>query len=113
MIRLEKIPQTGLGPMHDPVVWLCHAWGLPLPVLEFKFHPQRRWRFDYAWPEQMVCLEQEGGIWTGGRHTRGAGYLADIAKYNAATLAGWSVFRCVPSQVQSAAILDLLQQVLR
>ena len=30
--------------------------GLPAPVAEFRFHPVRRWRLDYAWPEGFVAL---------------------------------------------------------
>ena len=24
---------------------------------EFKFHPDRKWRFDFAWPEQKIAIE--------------------------------------------------------
>ena len=58
-------------------------------VPELAFHPTRKWRFDYAWPAKMVALEVEGGTYTGGRHTRGAGYANDIAKYNIATINCW------------------------
>lgn len=31
--------------------------GLPAgAVAEFRFHPKRCWRFDWAWPEHMVAL---------------------------------------------------------
>lgn len=60
---------------------------------EYKFHPARRWRFDFAAPDAMVGIELEGGTWGNGRHNRGDGYAADCAKYNAAGLAGWQVFR--------------------
>ena len=60
------------------------AAGLPEPVREFKFHPTRRWRFDFAWPDHKVAAEVEGGTWTGGRHTRGSGFEKDCHKYNAA-----------------------------
>lgn len=69
-----------------------------LPVPEYKFHPDRRWRFDWAWPDQriMIACEQEGGIWTRGRHTRGMGYLNDMDKYNEAAKLGWRIFRFTP-----------------
>ena len=35
--------------------------GLPAPEREFVFHPLRKWRFDFAWPEQFVAAEVEGG----------------------------------------------------
>ncbi len=83
---------------------LCKAHGLPEPVAEHRFHPTRRWRFDYAWPDHRVALEVEGGIWSGGRHTRGAGYLGDLEKYNAATLLGWRVLRTTPRSLMSEGI---------
>lgn len=63
------------------------------PVRQHRFHPDRRWRFDFAWPEALVAVECEGGIWTQGRHVRGRGFRNDCEKYNAATALGWSVFR--------------------
>lgn len=63
---------------------------------EFKFHSKRKWRFDAAWPEKMIAVEFEGGIWTNGRHTRGKGYENDCEKYNNALLLGWRVFRLTP-----------------
>lgn len=65
----------------------------PELLTEFKFHPKRRFRFDFADPASRVAIELEGGTWAGGRHTRGAGYAKDCEKYNLATLLGWRVFR--------------------
>jgi hypothetical protein len=62
-------------------------------VREHRFHPTRRWRFDFAWPLISVALEVEGAVWVGGRHTRGSGFLGDMTKYNTATLMGWRVLR--------------------
>lgn len=69
------------------------AIGLPEPVREFRFDPVRMWRIDFAWPALMLAVEIEGGIWNGGRHTRGAGFVADMEKYNALTMAGWKLLR--------------------
>lgn len=81
-------------------------------VKEFKFHPTRRWRFDYALPEHKIALEVEGGVWTGGRHTRPQGFLGDIEKYNTATLMGWRVFRTTPDDLVRSATLNLLRQAI-
>jgi len=89
-----------------PLVGLCRAAGLPVPVPEYRFHPARKWRADYAWPMHLIIVEIEGGAWTQGRHTRGAGYVGDMAKYNAATLLGYRVLRYTPQQL-GQAITDL------
>lgn len=86
---------------------------IPPPVREFRFAPPRRWRFDFAWPDVKVALEVEGGIWGGGRHTRGAGFIADCDKYNAAALAGWRVFRITERHVKDWAAGELMQAALR
>ena len=92
---------------------LLRSVGLPAPVREHRFHPVRRWRFDYAWPEQRVALEVEGGVRTGGRHTRGAGFVADIEKYNAAVVAGWRVVRVVPGKLCASATVGMLESLLK
>ena len=81
----------------------CAASKLPAPVAEYRFAPPRRWRFDWAWPQQRVALEQEGGVWVRGRHTRGKGYLNDLEKYNEAASRNWLVIRCTPQDIQNGA----------
>jgi len=101
-------------------VW--NQYGIPTPVREYMFHPIRQWRADLAWPEHKIILEIEGGVFSQGRHTRGKGFIEDIAKYNAAAALGYRVFRCVPQSITikdpdvrlwSDAIKDLLVEVFR
>lgn len=70
---------------------------LPVPEWEYKFEPSRDWRCDFAWPAHKLALEVEGGAWTNGRHTRGKGFLEDIAKYNRLAVLGWRLLRCTPA----------------
>ena len=74
--------------------------GLPTPEREYKFHPKRRWRLDFAWPSLMLAVEIEGGVWSGGRHTSGVGFTSDCEKYNEAVCLGWRVLRVTGSQVK-------------
>lgn len=78
-------------------------------VKEYKFHPVRKWRFDYAIPSALVALEVEGGVWTGGRHINPKGFLNDMEKYNSATLMGWSVYRTTPDDLYTGKTLKLLK----
>jgi uncharacterized protein YndB with AHSA1/START domain len=79
------------------------------PVAEHRFDPDRRWRFDYAWPDALVALEVEGGVFTGGRHTRGAGFLKDIEKYNRAAVLGWRVLRTTPKELCMGETIEMIK----
>jgi|TARA_R110000751_G_C13511822_1_gene451657 very-short-patch-repair endonuclease len=89
------------------VAQLCVLSGLPEPVAELRFAAPRRWRFDWAWPDEGLALEIDGGVWTRGRHTRGAGFLRDIEKLNTAAINGWSVLRTTPDKVQTQGLADI------
>lgn len=81
----------------------------PEAVPEFRFHPTRRWRFDFAWPEKKIALEYEGGSFVGGRHTRGAGYERDAEKYSVAAIMGWCVIRTTAAMWRDGRALKLLE----
>ena len=69
--------------------------GLPRPEVQYRIVPGRRWRWDLAWPTHRLAVEVQGGIYTGGRHVRGAGYEADAQKRNAAQLLCWRCICCL------------------
>ncbi len=87
-------------------------FGLPPAEMEVVFCPPRKWRFDYAWVEHKVALEVEGGVWTRGRHTRGAGFLADMSKYNSAAELGWLVIRCTPATLFAEATFNTIKRAI-
>ena len=91
----------------------CVQMGLPAPVAELQFEPLRRWRFDFSWPDAKIALEVEGGIWSGGRHTRGAGFVGDMAKYNHAARLGWRVLRVQPKELLTLATVQLVKEAAR
>jgi hypothetical protein len=100
------------GPNSARFLALLSIEGIPAPVAEYRFALDRRWRFDWAWPDQLIALEVEGGVWSGGRHTRGAGFAGDIEKYNRAALAGWRVLRCQPRTLCTRATVEMLRAVM-
>ena len=103
--------------------------GLPEPEREYRFAAMlvglgvgvrwrlaatnlKDWRFDFAWPEQMLAVEIEGGIWIKGRHTRGQGFTEDCRKYSEAALMGWRVLRVVGKWVRNGEALRLIERAL-
>ena len=100
--------------MTDPLfLALCKRAKLPAPTPEYRFAPPRRWRNDYAWPDHKLALEVEGGVFTRGRHSRGAGMVKDMEKYNELARLGWRLIRVTPSQLHDLATLALLTDCLR
>lgn len=91
---------------------LCEAAGLACPVPEYRFHPTRRWRWDWAWPEDKLAVEVNGGAWVGGRHTRGAGYARDLEKWSAGAALGWRIIHVTPRQFARGDALALVRAAL-
>jgi very-short-patch-repair endonuclease len=100
--------------LEDAFALQVKALRLPVPDREFVFHPTRRWRFDFAWPEFKVAAEIDGGQWSNGRHVRGYGFEGDAEKLNAAQELGWRVFRYTARQVLGGvASMDISNQLER
>ena len=78
---------------------------------EFEFHPKRKWRADFHLVGKKILVEVEGAIWSGGRHTRGKGYIGDMEKYNAATMMGFQVIRFSTDQVKSGLAIQQIEKM--
>ncbi|MBQ19137.1 MAG: hypothetical protein CMD31_00115 [Flavobacteriales bacterium] len=66
---------------------------IPEYVTELVFHPDRKFRFDWAIPSLKIAIEYEGVISKKSRHTTMKGYSTDCEKYNLALVSGWKVLR--------------------
>ncbi|ARG36211.1 DUF559 domain-containing protein [Acinetobacter baumannii] len=80
---------------------------------EYKFHPKRKWRADFLITGTKILIEVEGGIWSGGRHTRGKGYIGDMEKYNSAAMMGFTVLRFSTEQVKSGMALKQIELLIK
>lgn len=96
--------------MVDIFVEFCKKQLGEAPAKEYIFHPVRKWRFDYAFPEVKIALEVEGGVYTGGRHIRPKGFLGDVDKYNAAAVMGWRVLRVVPDRLRTFDTIKMIKE---
>ena len=79
-------------------------------VREYKFHPHRRWRFDFAFLGEKIAVEIQGGTYVRGKHSRGRAQRNDIEKHNAAVVLGWRVLYGDTDMVRSG---ELTQTVLK
>ncbi len=78
---------------------------------EYKFHQTRKWRADFLITGTKILIEVEGGIWSGGRHTRGKGYIGDMEKYNSAAMMGFTVLRFSTEQVKAGVAIKQIEQL--
>lgn len=101
-----------MSALEDILAFQVKAQKLPQPEREFRFHPERRWRADFAWPDRKIIAECEGAVWVNGRHTRGSGFTADCEKYNAAALLGYRLFRFHAQSIKSGDAVRTLREAL-
>ena len=93
--RLEKVRMSAA---EDDFAARCAVLALSLgehavPVREYRFHPERRWRLDFAWPSIKLGVEIQG-MGMGGRaggHQTDKGMQNDCEKHNALVQLGWRV----------------------
>lgn len=91
-------------------LWQLFAADAPQPVAEYRFNPKRRWRLDAAFVSHKIAIEIEGGVYSNGRHTRSTGFIRDIEKYNALTLAGWALLRYTPQDLSDRP-LQVIEEI--
>jgi very-short-patch-repair endonuclease len=87
--------------------------GISAPHPEFRFVPGRKFRADYAWPDERLLLEIDGGIYGGkGGHSSISGILRDMEKGNLASVHGYRVLRFTPDQLYEDRTLEMIRQCL-
>lgn len=94
MLKLSGIPEPR---------WLDHPDG------QVKFHPERRWKFDLAWPEINLAVELQGF----GTHSSVKGLMADTEKFCEAAVLGWTVLPVLYRQVKDGRAASWIESVYR
>ncbi|HWH83225.1 MAG TPA: hypothetical protein VNU71_13420 [Burkholderiaceae bacterium] len=81
---------------------------------QWKFHGTRAWRFDFAYPDPdyKLAIEVDGGTWSHGAHSRGAGIEKDCEKLAAAVILGWRVMRATTNQVKDGTAAFWIERAL-
>jgi len=86
--------------------------GLPEPIREYPAIKGRKFRFDFAWLEQRLLVEVNGGTFTRGGHSTGVGIRRDYEKANLAQLAGWRVLSFDGKAVKSGEAVEVVRRAL-
>ncbi len=137
--KAKKTKTLRKASLENIMAALIETAGLPHPQAEFRFHPKRMWRFDFAFIDYKVAVEVEGGAYAnpvycrscgarvtyvgtdgriipllmGGRHNFGAGYEKDVEKYNEAAIHGWLLVRMTAKLVRSKKGLEFIARALK
>jgi very-short-patch-repair endonuclease len=90
----------------------CVLIGLPTPARQVRFDAERRWKFDLAWPAQLVACEVDGATYADGRHNRGDGIHNDCEKFSTAAAQGWRVLRVDAKMVEDGSAVRLIERAL-
>jgi len=86
----------------------CTGW-----YEEFQFHPNRKFRFDFAYPPSKIAVEIDGGIHMDkGGHNTGTAILRDRRKDQEALLLGWRVYRVVPEMIKSGEAIETIKKLI-
>jgi len=105
------------------------ASGLPTPTRQFRFAAEhvgpgrgvrarlkeaglQDWKADFAWLDQRVLCEVQGGLYTKGRHVRPAGYEDDCRKADDAQELGWRVVAVTRKMISSGEAVRRLERAL-
>lgn len=63
---------------------------------EYKFHPTRRWRADYACEALRIIVEVNGGNFVYGRHSNALALTKEYEKRANAAALGWVMIEVTP-----------------
>jgi hypothetical protein len=107
----KRRERADLTPAQQAFLLACRAFGLPEPVPEYRFAPPRRWRFDWLF-DGWLAVEIQGGLFTRGRHVRGAALKREYRKLNEAAIAGFTVLLVTPDDVKDGGAFALVSRCL-
>ncbi len=105
---------------------------------EYQFHPDRKWKIDWAVLPIKLAVELNGGVFSrpvrcnhcglpvtrtlangsiipvreGGRHNSAGGYMKDLEKINALCLAGWRVLQFTSDAITSGGAVSQVATLL-
>jgi hypothetical protein len=111
---LQKIiEKANREELEDRLAFQIKAVGLPTPFRQYKFHPQRDWRFDFCWPQDsQLAVEVDGGTWMKkSGHQTGMGYTNDRIRDAEAMCRNWVVLRVTGDMVKDGTAIKYIEKL--
>ena len=99
--------------MHEEEMWLWLEREQPGEWMrEHRFHPTRRWRFDFAKVHEKLAIEIDGIVWGGrGGHQTGVGMTRDRIKDAEAMVLGWRILRITPLMMRDGSAYEYIRKL--
>lgn len=98
--------------LEEMLAWQIKITGLPHFEREVLFHPERKWRWDFANRDLMLAIEIQGATWSSGAHARGAGIQRDCDKHNAGVLLGWRILVFTGADVRDGKAVRMIEEAM-
>lgn len=87
--------------------WVRSYPQLP-PSIQYRFHPKRKFRFDFAWPDNKLAVEING---FGEGHFTILSITKDYDRHIEATLLDWKVVYLTTLHLQGARAIETYEQI--
>jgi very-short-patch-repair endonuclease len=81
---------------------------LALPALQYRFHPSRKFRFDFAWPRSKLAVEIQG---FGPGHFSLQGATADYDRHIEALKLNWKIIYLTSKHLDPRRISDICEEI--
>ena len=99
--------------LEDEFEFQLKSIGILNYVREFSAIKGRRFRFDFAFIEEKVLIEIQGGIYSyKPSHASASGIRRDCEKANLAVAHGWRLFHFTPDMVRSGEAVRMIEEAL-
>lgn len=110
--KAAKLPK--LSEPEERLAFHMRAEGIKNFVRQFKWHPERKFLADFAWPELKLIVEVQGGVHIRGArsHTGRKGYEQDRARTNEAVILGYRILEFTPHQIKNGYAIRTVRRAL-
>lgn len=111
----RTLRRAGFKLLEDALLDQIKQTGLPLPRREVLVVPDRQYRADFAWPDQMLAVEVQGGIWgqdTKSSHAHPKAIERDAEKHSLMAVAGWRLIVVTGKHIETGQAVAWIKQAL-